>query len=81
MSQLTLRKKIKKKQNNTKEWGHPLSWLVIGDGKSTSLYNDSKNLTSSLTETDPHTAITNQPEDVRRKDKDKKEYKKIKLEQ
>ena len=22
-----------------KKWGHPLSWLVIGDGNSTSVYN------------------------------------------
>ena len=33
-----------------KKWGHPLSWLIIGDGNSTSVYNDSQHLTSSLTE-------------------------------
>ena len=27
---------------NTKNWGHPLSWFVIGDGNSTSVYNDTK---------------------------------------
>ena len=29
---------------------------------STSVYNDSNHLTNSLTEREPHTAITNQPE-------------------
>ena len=38
-----------------------------GDSKSTSVYNDSKHLTSSLTEIEPHTAITNQPEESKEK--------------
>ena len=29
----------KNKKINTKEGGHPLSWLVIGDGNSTSVYS------------------------------------------
>ena len=44
---LLLRKKILKKKQK-KKWGHPLGWLVIGDSKSTSVYNYSKYLTSSL---------------------------------
>ena len=43
--------------------GHPLNWLVIGESNSTSVYTDSKHLTSSLTEIEPHTAITNRPEE------------------
>ena len=39
-----------------------LSWLVIEDGKSTSVYNGSKYLTSSLDWNRVQTAITNQPE-------------------
>ena len=37
-----------------------MSWLVIGDGNSTWVYNDPKYLTtgSSLTEIEPQTAIT-----------------------
>ena len=46
MAQLTLRKNIKKKH---KKW-HPLNWLVLRDGNSTSVYNDPKYLTGSLTE-------------------------------
>ena len=34
------KKKILKKKH--KKWGHPFSWLVIGDGNSTSVYNCSK---------------------------------------
>ena len=45
----------------------PLSWLVIGDGNFTSVYNDPKYLTSSLTEIEPRTAITNQPEETKEK--------------
>ena len=41
---------LKKKH---KKWGHLLSWLVIGDIKSTSVYTDSKHLISSLTEIEP----------------------------
>ena len=41
-----------------KKWGHPLSWLVTEDDNSTPVYNDSKYLTSSLIEIEPHTAIT-----------------------
>ena len=48
-------------------WGHPLSWLVIGDANSTSVYNDPKYLTSSLTEIETQTAITNQPEESKEK--------------
>ena len=36
------------KGGGIKKWGHPLSWLVIGGGNSTSVYNESKCLTSSL---------------------------------
>ena len=61
-------------------WGHPLSWLAIEDGNSTSVYNDSKYLTNSLTETESHTAITTQTEDVRRKYSDRKVYKESNLE-
>ena len=67
------------KKRNTKKWGHPFSWIVIGDGYSTSVYNDSKYLTSSLTEIEPHTAITNQPDEVRKKDNDRKLYKESNL--
>ena len=35
-------------KRNTKKWGYPSSWLVIEDGNSTSVYNDSKYLTTSL---------------------------------
>ena len=71
--QITLRKKIIKKKH--KKWGHPLSWLVIGAGNSTSVYNCSKHRTSSPTKTKPHTAITTQPdESYMRKDSDRKEY-------
>ena len=63
--QLTLRKNISKR--NTKTWGHPFSWLVIGDSNSTSVYNDSKYLISSLAEIEPHTAITNKPEESKEK--------------
>ena len=45
-------------------WRHPLSWLVIGDGNSTSVYNDSEYLTSSLSEVEPYTAITYQPKET-----------------
>ena len=50
------------------------------DSNSTSVYNDSRHLTSSLTEKEPHTAITNQPEDVMRKYSNRKEYKESSLE-
>ena len=34
---------VKKKRNlKIRNWGHPLSWLVIGDGNSTSVYNGTK---------------------------------------
>ena len=46
---------------------NPLSWSVIGDTNTPSVYNDSKHLTSSLTEIEPHTAITNQPEESKEK--------------
>ena len=61
--QVTINSKKKKilKKSKTKKWGHPLSWLVIGDGNSTSVNNYSKHLTSFLSETKPHTAITNKP--------------------
>ena len=52
----------------------------IRDSNSTSVYNDSKYLTSSLTEIEPHTTTTNQPEEVRRKYNDRKEYKETNLE-
>ena len=55
-----------KKKRNTKKWGHPSSWLVIGDGKSTTVYNY-KYLTSSWTEIEPQTAITNKPEESKEK--------------
>ena len=58
-------KKISKKKH--KKWGHQLSWLVIGDGNSTSVYNDPKYLIHSLTEMEPQTAITNQPEGSKEK--------------
>ena len=64
---INFKKKDVKKQTQ-KKWGHPLSSLAIEDGNSTSVYNDSKYLTSTLTETEPHTAMTNKPEDIRRKD-------------
>ena len=35
--QVTIDLRIKWIQRNTKYWGHPLSWLVIGDGNFTSL--------------------------------------------
>ena len=47
------------------------SWLVIGDDNSTSVYNDT-NTELVPTEIEPHTAITNQPENVRRTDNSKK---------
>ena len=62
---INFKKKISKKKH--KKWGHPLSWLVIGDGNSTSVYNDPKYLASSLAETEPHTAITNQSEETKEK--------------
>ena len=62
---ITFKKKISKKKH--KKWGHPLSWLVIGDGNSTSVYNDPKYLASSLTETEPQSAITNQSEETKEK--------------
>ena len=37
---INFKKKISKRIN-TKKWGHPLSWRVIGDDNSTSVYNDS----------------------------------------
>ena len=56
--------KLKKHQvSKTKKWGHPLSWRVIGDGNSALVNNDSKHLASSLTEIEPHTAMTSQPEE------------------
>ena len=63
-----LYEKIKKRniKKQTKKWGHPFSWLAIWESNSTSVYSDSKYLTSSLIETEPHTAIANQP-DLRRK--------------
>ena len=67
-------------KRNTQKRGHPFSWLYIGDGNSTSVYNDSKYLTSSLTETEPYTAITNQPEGISRKDSHRKEYKESNIE-
>ena len=48
-------------------WRHPLSWLVIGDGNSTSVYNDSEYLTTSLSEVEPYTAITYQPKESKEK--------------
>ena len=50
-----------------KKLGKPLSWLVIGDGNSTSVYNDPKYLIISLTEIEPQTAITNQLEESKEK--------------
>ena len=50
-----------------KKWGHPLSRLVIGDNNSTSVYNNAEDLTNSLTEIEPHTATTNQPEESTQK--------------
>ena len=38
-------------------------------------------LITSLTEIEPHTAITNQPEESKEKDSNKKEYKESNLEQ
>ena len=35
-------KKKGNKKEKTKKWGHPLSWLVIEDGNSTSVYNNSE---------------------------------------
>ena len=58
------KKYIKK---NAKKWAHPSSWLVIGDGNSTSFDNDSNHLTSSLIEIEPHTAIANKPEENKEK--------------
>ena len=34
------------KKETQKKWGHPLRWLVIGDGNSTSVHNYSKYLTT-----------------------------------
>ena len=42
-------------------------WMSEWDGNSTSVYNGSKHLTSSLTEIEPHTAITNQPDESKEK--------------
>ena len=42
----TKKKYIEKRK--TKRWGHPLRWPVIGNDNSTSVYNYSKYLTSSL---------------------------------
>ena len=44
-----------------KKLGHPLSWLVIGDGNSTSAYNDPKCLTGSLTAITRHSENDNTP--------------------
>ena len=46
--QATINFKKKDLNEKTKKLGHPISWLVIGDGNSISVYNDSKYLTSSL---------------------------------
>ena len=46
--QATINFKKKYIKKETKKWGHPLSWLAIEDGNSTSVYNDSTYLTSSL---------------------------------
>ena len=56
-----------------------MSWLVIGDGNSASVYNDPKYLISWLTEIERQTAITNQKKE-RRKDSDRKRYKEMNLE-
>ena len=48
-------------KKETKKWGHPLSWL----SNTTSVYNDPKYLTSSLTEIEPQSAITNQSEEIK----------------
>ena len=56
--------KIKMKH---KKWRHPLSWLVIGIDNSTSVYNSSNILITSLPEIETHTAITNQPEESKEK--------------
>ena len=50
-----------------KKWGHPLNWLVIADGNSRSVYNDTKFQLVPWTEIEPHTAITNQPEESKEK--------------
>ena len=78
-----LKEKIYQKRN-TKKSGKPLSWLVIGNGNSTSVYNYSKHmyLTSSLDwnrATDCNNKHTNQKK-VRRKDNNRKEYKESNLE-
>ena len=46
-----------------------LLWINIGDGNSTSVYNDTNinKHVSSLTEIESHTAMTNQPEDSKEK--------------
>ena len=62
---LTLRKKELKKKNN--KWGHPLSWLVIGDGNSTSVYNSCNTQLVPWTEIESPTAITTQPEESKEK--------------
>ena len=61
---INFKKKDIKKETQQSEGPH---WFVIGDENSTSVYNDPKYLTSSLTETEPQTAITNQPEESEKK--------------
>ena len=50
-----------------KKWGHPLSWLVVGNINCTPVYNDSNQLTSSLTEIETNTLITNQHKESKEK--------------
>ena len=63
----TINFKKKDTRNETQKSEGLLSWLVIGDGNSTSVYNDTKPQLVSWTEIEPHTAITNQPEEGKEK--------------
>ena len=56
----------RKERKNKNSEGTQLSWLVIGDGNSTSVYNSSDTYLVPWTEIEPHSAITTQPEESKR---------------
>ena len=62
------------------KWGHPLSWLVIGEGNSASVYNSSNTWLVPWTKIESHNAITTQPKGGKEKYSGRKEYKESNME-
>ena len=62
--QVTINIRRNKQKKKHKTWGYPLNWLVIKETATLQQFTFHTNcLTSTLTDTEPYTAITNQPEE------------------